>query len=357
MLLACWAATKAGPNNGIARQQEDDCPAKPTSPNEHQKSRLVPEGIGWYLLAGAFAAIGGAFWVSAVLLLPLLMHEIGSRGIRRGFFGHLVSGTGGVLALALVFTPVLSLLPSMWSDFQGRKSGDISRLFDESSLHALWESLPGNPLLLAIALASFFVARQRLAIAALLFATTLALYTGVYIHRTVYLLPYLLVAVASAGTILWNRPIRPPWLRPALGGVVSLTLAWSAMVSVAGRNFVAWHQRAERDPSTLLESAEQTIGSGGDNVYLWTWDWYYAGRKLGWRYYKSFYPEDMSDPSFRSLLKGMDWLIVAQSDSNRPSDSALAELGFTEKPRQVGNEPTSSALQRKGYGIYLIYEK
>lgn len=204
--------------------------------------------IGWYLLAGAFAAIGGAFRVSEILLLPLLMHEIGCRGIRRSLFGRLVSGTGGVLALVLVFTPVRSLLPSMWSDFRGRKSGDISRLFDESPLHALWDSLSGNPLLLA-------------------------------------------------------------------------------------------------------------IGSGGDNVYLWTWDWHYSGRKPGWHYYKSFYPEDMSDPKFRSLLRGMDWLIVAQSSSNRPTDSAWVGLGFIKKPRQVGNASPSIALTRRGYGIYLIYKK
>lgn len=357
MLLACWAASKSGPHRGTAARGESGIPADPSSWKEPPTKPMVPEGIGWHLLAGAFAAIAGTFWVSAILLLPLLVHEFGASGIRRGLIGLLVSGTGGGLAMALLFTPVLSLLPEMWSDFRERKSGDVSRLFDESSLHALWDSLAGNPLLLAVALASFLVMRRRLAIAAFLIAAAGALCTGAYIHRTVYLLPYLLLAVASAGTLLWNRAVRPPWLRPSLSGIVTLTLACSAAVSVAGRNFIAWQQRAERDPSTVLEAAEKTIGSGSHKVYLWTWDWYYAGRRLGWRYYKSFHPEDMSDPYLRSLLRDMDWLIVSRSDPTRPPDSALAELGFTKKAREVGNHSPSSARDRRGYGVYLIYEK
>lgn len=334
--------------------------------------------LGWFVLAGICTGIAGVIWVSAILLLPLLVHELGGREARgarqeargegreaRGarlqagvsFLGAVVVGVVALVSVGLLFLPVWSLLPEMWGDFSARGGGQVSRLLDGAALQKLLRSLLGNPLLVPLALVGLLLVRQWGLLLAFLLAAAITLYTGPYVHRAVYLLPYILVGVASAGTALWSRDGAARWMRPALGIVFLLMLAWSAALSVAGRNFVAWKERAERYPALVEEWASSTVGLGPAKVYLWTWDWYYAGRQLGWSLYKSFAWENMQDERFTDLLSRMDWLVVAENDPHRPDDAELANLGFRKK-EVVGGAPSEAGRKsRRGYGTYLVYRK
>jgi hypothetical protein len=334
--------------------------------------------LGWFVLAGICTGIAGVIWVSAILLLPLLGHELGGRGARgkgqevRGegrearrarleadvsFMGTVVVGVAALVSVGLLFVPVWSLLPEMWGDFSARGGGQVSRLLDGAALQKLLWSLLGNPLLVPLALVGLLLVRQWGLLLAFLLAVALTLYTGPYVHRAVYLLPYILVGVASAGTVLWTKDGAARWMRPAVGIVLWFMLTWSAALSVAGRNFVAWKEKTERDPALVLEWARSTVGPGPAKVYLWTWDWYYAGRKLGWSLYKSFAWENMQDQRFTDLLSRMDWLVVAEKDLHRPDDAELAILGFRKKEVVGGSSVKAVEKPGRGYGTYLVYRK
>jgi hypothetical protein len=403
MLLACWAGVcgrRQGAAAGDGRWKMEDGGGE--SVGQATSDLLSPisylRSLGWFVVAGICAAIAGVIWVSAILLLPLLVHELGGRGARgegreaRGdkkqeaggrrqgtgatrqtagalnrsaagsslwglFFGAVVTGLAALISVGLLFLPVWSLLPEMVGDFSARGGGQISRLLEGASWQKLWRSLLDNPLLVPLALLAFFLVRQWTLLAAFLLAAALTLYTGAYVHRAVYLLPYLLVGIASGGTTLWSKKDDVRWMRPVIGLVLLLMLAWSAGISVAGRNFVAWRERTVRDPALVLEWARHTIGPGPAKVYLWTWDWYYAGRKLGWSLHKSFAWENMGDERFTDLLSRMDWLVVAEKDPHRPDDDELADLGFTQRFVQPESASESGGLRRKGYGSYLIYAR
>ncbi len=377
MLLACWAAVRG----------------RREARGEGRGARAW-RALGWFVLAGICTGVAGVIWVSAILLLPLLVHELWGKEARgagheaRGekkqesgdrpsdsgslrvgerqagggslgmlFLGTSVTGLAALITVGLLFLPVWSLLPEMLGDFTGRGSGQVSRFLDGASWQKRWRSLLGNPLLVPLALVAFFIRRQWTLFAAFLLAAALTLYTGAYVHRAVYLLPYLLVGVASAGTTLWSKKDDVWWMRPVIGLVLLLMLVWSAGISVAGRNFVAWRERAVRDPALVLDWAQSTVGPGPAKVYLWTWDWYYAGRKLGWSLHKSFAWENMEDERFTDLLSQMDWLVVAEKDPHRPDDAELAGLGFTERFVQPESASGNGGLRGKGYGSYLIYGK
>jgi hypothetical protein len=395
MLLACWAGLRGKREKKVGSWQMavggGGSVGQATSDLRSPISYL--RSLGWFVVAGICAAIAGVIWVSAILLLPLLVHELGGRGARgegreaRGdkkqeaggrpsdsgslrvgerqaggslwglFFGTVVTGLAALISVGLLFLPLWPLLPEMLGDLSARGGGQISRLLDGVSWQKLWRSLFGNPLLVPLALLAFFLVRQWTLLAAFLLAAALTLYTGAYVHRAVYLLPYLLVGIASAGTALWSKKDEARWMRPVIGSVLLLMLVWSAGISVAGRNFVAWRERAVRDPALVLERAQSTVGPGPAKVYLWTWDWYYAGRKLGWSLYKSFAWENMRDERFTDLLSQMDWLVVAEKDPHRPDDTELADLGFTQRFVQPESASESGGLRGKGYGSYLIYAR
>ena len=397
MVLACWAGVcgrRQGAAAGDGRWKMEDgggeSVGQATSDLRSPISYL--RSLGWFVITGICAGIAGVIWVSAILLLPLLVNELwgreargeghkarGAGGERReargmrhtadgirsavgeslrvAFLGTVVVGVAASVSVGLLFLPVWSLVPEMWGDFSARGGGQVSRLLDGASWRKLLRSLLGNPLLVPLALVGLLVVRQWGLLLAFLLAAAMTLYTGPYVHRAVYLLPYILVGLASAGTALWSKDGAARWMRPALGIVLLLTLAWSAAISVAGRNFIAWRERAERDTALVHEWARSTVGPSPAKVYLWTWDWYYAGRQLGWSLYKSFVWENLQDERFTDLLSQMDWLVVAESDPHRPGDVELAKLGFTRKLRQPESVFATQQPRGKGYGSYLIYGK
>ena len=370
MLLALWVVRGKGGLGDRRSEMGDGGRAKDTADGRLQLGDSQVRGADLptsnfnlltYGLAGLCAALAGAVWVSAILLLPLLIHEVFARN--RSFVLHSSRflrslcalgwiGAFALICLVLLFLPVGQFLPEMLHDLAGRGGGSASNVPSWAALQKMIWSLAANPLLLPLALVAFIFPRRCVLGLVFLLAAAATLYTGAYVHRAIYLMPYLLVGLASAGTDIWNGPTRLHWARRAIAGVFLLMIAWSAMISVGVRNLVAWKEKQERDPRRLETEARNVIGKGTYKVYVDAWEFYYAGRNLGWQQYRSFFWHDLSDSRFRSLLGEMDAAIFSAANLRQPQVVLMEALGFTAS--KVGSDLPAAG---RGYGNYIIYQR
>lgn len=370
MLLALWVVRGKGGLGDRRSEMGDGGRAKDTADGRLQLGDgQVREGdlptsnfnLLLYALAGVCVALAGAFWVSAILLLPLLVYEVFA--MRRSYESCSSSflrrvcalawiGMFALICLGLLFLPVSRFFPEMLHDLAGRGGGSASNLLSWSALQKVAWPLAANPLVLLLAIVAFIASRRWALGLVFLLAAAATLYTGAYVHRAIYLLPYLLVGLASAGTDIWTSPTRLRWARSAAGGALLLMIAWSALISVGARNVVAWKGKKERDPMILEKVASEAIGIGAQKVYVDPWEFYYAGRKLGWRQYRSFFWHDLSDSRFRSLLGEMDAAIFSAANLRQPQVVLMEALGFTAS--KVGSDLPAAG---RGYGNYIIYQR
>ena len=137
-------------------------------------------------------------------------------------------------------------------------------------------------------------------------------------------------------------------------------LIWSGGLSLGARTIVAERQREARDPDALLRLMREAVGEGPRSVYLNSYELYYAGRDLGWRYFKAWPHEEWDDPNLIALVGKMDVLIHRPDQARSPSAALMSSLGFSRKEVSTGaQKPTrsSSRLQANTFTEYVVYEK
>ena len=438
MLLALWAVVKgrsaAMPQWRVAsdewrvREQSDITDQQPVTSD----SLRAPAwgALGWFALAGVCVAISGLMWVSAILLLPLLLHELWAneaRGTRReardatksrwrvagdewrvreqneargtrleardddfdksnfdilkdslpvtsdslpapawraAAWQTLVVALGAVVALGVLFLPVWHNLPLMLGDFllkSPSNAGAVDLTARILRVTGQWGQSPWLPL--AALLCLLWPPRwSQLAVFAI--ALVMMLYSGAYIHRGIYLLPYFLLAIATASSELWTAAATKGTKFARIGIVLAFgfMLAWSATVSLGARTFVALKQRESRDPAALLKLAKDEIGEGPHKVYLGEYEFYFAGRKMKWRTFRAFGWENWKDPGFLKLVSSMDHVIYRADNPFAPTMQTMQGLGF-EKRRVTAAKTTSRDLASGRvraavqFGDYDVYTK
>ena len=318
-----------------------------------------------YALAGILVALSGLMWVSAIILVPLLVLELVERGRCGGKFS-LASALRNILwvsvfalvAVAVCLLPVWTTLPVVLEDFLAKSpSSGMHNGVLSGATRLMW-AFGSNFWLPVFGVLALFWLRRWGLILAFALAVGLVLLTGPYIHRGIYLIPYMLLAVATAGTDVWQREARPIWhrlMQIAFGGM----LLWSGAVSLGARSFTAWQQRHERDPEHLDVLAAREVGRGSYRVYTDPWELYYAGRKQGWRQFRSFFWHDMKEARFRGLLQTMDFVIFDATNPRIPSEQEMSALGFDVRKVSASDAGMSSAAVSqwlgRGYKDYVIY--
>lgn len=327
MLAGCWAL----------RVRDDD----------HRRSWAREAACG------VMVALAAATWVSALLLLPLVVLEIyeaSRRGpcqsLRTALFAELRVAGWTVLALMLLLLPYWQILPEMigaTASYSGQMMATDRPLSEV--LSALASPFKASPLLPVAGVASVIVARQWKLAAAALIALALVCKSGPYSHRNVYLEPYFIIAVA-VGLQLARASVQPKAMRVAFT-VAIVIVSWAALTTLGARNASAIRDRVNRDPGAQLASLKTCLGDMPRTAYVGAWRAYYAVRELGWRYVRPFSP---SPEAVNRVLAGCDVVLVDPTAKEEPATPALiAAAGFREVPcNSVAQVQTLKIYVRSG---------
>ena len=379
---------------------------------------------GSAIIAGACLALAGLFWASAVLLLPLVFYEVldpflagpvrTSWRIILGIFLRLLVAGGTVLLMAM-----LPVWPAVWTSIQDLRtdlaySSGMPTTLDP--VVVVLNSFKHSPWIPAIGIISLLRPKCRMLGLCFLVALAGVSLTSPYTNRVVYLLPYLILAVAlladtalSVESVQLDRepardsrnrlvrtvgaclqailPLRsrassllqldraglgfPHSARRTLVMLgLALALVWAPLVTFGGGRYTwsALCRREATSPDRIMEMARQAIGPGAARVYfpLDTYEFYYAGRKLGWKQFL-FYDEPVATEEERlELLKTMDFAILPEDDPlSREQGQLLRQHGFSLAKRLVANsgkgsegkphEPSPNNVH--GYGAYLFFAR
>ena len=304
---------------------------------------------GWHIrkhqvIAGGCVGVAGLVWPSVMILLPLLIYELVARTS---------TSTSGLLNISRNVLPsilyiglfcVLTISVGLMLAFQGKiittvadllqNLNDMNSLFD-NPIVGVWQGLRNilacfkyNLWLPAMAVILIAMDRRLGLIIVLLIAVTATIVSYPYIQRVIYLVPYLILAVvlATSKSVLSGNGRRTQLFR----GIMVFMLAGSVMVTLGARTWTALYGREARNPEVITNMAESLIGEGGYCVYIDDWRFYYAGRRLGWRMYRSFYkisPAVLSN-DWMKLASKMDYLIFRAGRVSSVLDHSLKEAGF-----------------------------
>ena len=326
---------------------------------EGRKRPLARSGFArWQIAAGACIALAGLFWVSAVIIIPLVIYEVlrsdtqeptAPWGIRLASLVWL--GFFSVAAIVILLLPVTPMIAEIMAGTFGLAGERASGGIQFGAFAAPYVRSPWLPL---FALAALVYGRQWAL--ALAFATAVmgVLLTGAYVHRNNYLLPYMLLAVAVGTNRLVDNFSRRGGRPILVAAGLLLMLAWSAGLSLGARTFVALKEKKFRDPASLELMLRTNLPAGPLKAYVIPYELYYAARSLGWSFYKGGRPEDWTQAEQQLLLGQMDIVIQRGDDPKGFSESLMRSLGFSAQKVSTGSGP---AKKWENYGEYIIYKR
>jgi hypothetical protein len=354
MLLGLWAI-RAMPSRGAL-----------------QRSVWMPRQ--GHIVAAVCVAISGLIWTSAILLIPLLIHELTSN--RKQAPGAGVAGNRlwrcsemawvgalSVVMCGLLLLPIWQIIHQSFCDLATTTSAvsDPNRTATSAGnlVKSCAEAFKYSPWVLLVGFAGC-VSLKRWALGLAMLAALLgAVHTGFYVHRGVYLLPYLFLAIAMASDRLLHAASTPV-IRRLVFGILTGMFVWSSGVTLVARTVIALKQRDERDSRRLQDLANRAIGPGTHRVYLGSWESYYAGRQLGWRLFRFFRGAQPGDPIWNRLMETMDYAIFRTDYITAKDHEALTALGFTRERFDCTEDGVLSAKQPNpdpGYGAYWVYRR
>ncbi len=321
-------------------------------------SRYPKSGSRASLVAAGGLALAMVFtWPAVVLLSPLLIWALAeglgvmrSRGLGRGELTRALGafGIGAVVCGALILLPIAPLLPRMWNwliewlPLYSNLSG-WSWSMRTASVLSLFGRSPLWPLAAALALAIVPDRRVRLTV---LVAAASVFLTKPYLHRVVYLGPFMVLCVATA----LSRPGGVPeqWVM-RLKLLTSAALAWAVLVSLVARPALALIEKDGRDPWRAVVAARSGPIQRGDTVWMGTWQIYFAGRAQGW---KMLGPAVFGTGRARqAACLRADYAVVRRRFASPSLEGCGLEwLGFLD----VGREASPPSLAQ-GYGPYALW--
>ena len=296
------------------------------------------------LLGGALGVTAVFFWITSVLLMPLMLAEFcvaynpfGSTKKMTTALKSLVLATlGVVIATSILLLPLYSHIPdiiaqylteseiaSMMSTQADPLSATMVRLIDFVKIACR------SPFTWFSALVGIFISRRNALHAALFVATTVfILSTRVYHLRMVYLMPYVFLFAAISADHLFSSTSKPvaALSRLFVGGALCFGLA----LSVAALNFAAWPE--SNTLALFTEKLNKAVSGHEPKVCLLDFEHecYYAGRSLGWRMYSTSRRTEILEAPYANFLDNMDAVVVSAmlplSDAEK---QVIADHGFT----------------------------
>ncbi|MEP7305878.1 MAG: hypothetical protein ABJA98_10195 [Acidobacteriota bacterium] len=283
----------------------------------------------WAVLGGLLV-VACFVWPSGIFLLPLVAAEgilvcaplrVPKRTMLRWC---LAFAAGGLISLALCLVPVWNQLPSLAADALVSKqansdSGSPWTYFPASVLNLVL-SYEQSPCLPIAAVAAAFNRRNRVLAISAAVATISILPTHVYVHRVVYLLPYLIGLIGEG----W-RVAAVSWLRSWGAAVMAIAVVWAGGISLVARPALALAARHARSPELLVEAAARLPELRFQRIYLEPWEFYYVGRQFGWRMVRPY--GYIGSDAEAAMFADLDYALVNEGESTNRREF-FAALGW-----------------------------
>ncbi len=289
---------------------------------------------GLLLIAGMLAGFSPLLWLSAAILMPLVLLELyylahSYAGSQKAPWAAavrpcLLFGVGGIVGFALGLLPAAAHWSQYWLSIQAA--------FEVQSMAAVIKTSPidllatHDPLIFVAAVTSLLFNREWGLLAALAAGVILIYQTMVYLPRVMYLLPYLWAMVAGAVSTVPRRAAAYRARRYVIGPLLSLVLIWNLGATLLVRPAIALSQSPANDPQQILNQLRQTVGTGPKRVLVEEWSAYFAGRELGWQQFR--YTKSSDRARYLEFLGTMDFLVLRQSPVARYTMEVVALAGF-----------------------------
>lgn len=325
-------------------------------------------------LSGSLASLAFFIWPSAVLLYPLILLELLSLvlalkpKIKQKSSVYLIILaflSGGIITTIFLLIPIWEQFVLALSDTAGAASqrSGAEILFRVEAWKGLLASFRHSYFILLFAFISLaFKFRKGLMLATLL-AILAVIFTGVYVHRAVYLLPYFLALIGELFSTE-SVNIKFPFEKLFSSLILASLVVWASSLSLVLRPAIALNQKSERDPVIIENVARSSIGAGDYNVYFVdAFEFYHAGRKLGWHMFSSVALGDsnlqLTDTNFHDLLSRIDYVVGREKTFDSDFNLALEAANFNRQASLLGeNNYEAKALgTARLYGPYVLYKR
>lgn len=310
------------------------------------------------IFAGVFTVISLFIWPSAIFLIPLILCELyllflklKNDGVstKQRFILFMLMAAGGFVTAVFILIPLLPELSQQIhylidgvtvNTTSGAPKGNmLSKLF--TSGIKLLSVLKFTPLVFLLAFIACLVRKQYGLMFACLFSAIIMLYTLIYIHRVQYLLPYFTAAIASIYSLNLSPATKFQFNPYSKRLILVLLISWATIFSLGIRTYFAAYQRQNRDRDLIYTAANALLGKGNYAVFA-PFEFYYPGRKLGWKLYGPYIPYDevFTSTMFANLLSHVNCVIIK---NDKPISTE-----FINQMNNVG------FYERKSYRVYVV---
>ena len=309
-----------------------------------RRSRLV--------LAGGITAVSFFTWPSAIFLLPLILWELFylsleykqiCRGRKVPFLPIIIFGLGCLITVILLLIPVYELIYFQLNDILNillinLQFGDINSeeafyMGYFSSFIELFRALKYSPFIFLLAIVGFIKQKNSGIWIAFLISLSLMIFSVVYIHRVLYLLPYFIIGTSylfrfkKDSTINRKDVLSPPIQTLAL----IILIIWSSGLSIGAYTILSIEKMSDHETGRLYKAAE-TMGVSENHRVLIPNEFYFIGRSMGWKMYMPYTPIGVEKFSFKEmepLLPHLDYAIINESKVTEEFSKQLAEEGMS----------------------------
>lgn len=332
-------------------------------------------------LAGSLSAIAMFIWPSAIILYPLILLELSSllyinlkkqANFQNSLKLLFVFSFSGLITVILLLIPIKDQLPILISNFITYSSNLKSDLNIVTIINFL-QSFKNSPILPILAIISLIFYQDKALILTSLLALFIILNSTVYIHRVIYILPYLIALLSGIysqnKTITFNKYLNK-YFKPNLKTVkiifLVLLLSWATSLSLMIRPIIGLGNTSGRNLDILLDAGKNYIGQGEYKVWDSTFHFYQTGRLLNWKLYHNF--RGLEDEKARkNFLEQLDYIIISQS-LNNPFYPLIKNSKFKLKESikiKINNQENKGVIynitkylkSQTNYGPYNLYSK
>ena len=311
------------------------------------RSRTSSRPMFLLFASGALTAISLFFWITSVLLVPLVLlefclayrKECSDDPRIRVLPRFLVLSAGGIVMTAILLVPLFNYIPEIISQYLSISEVGTIATASDAPLSALLGRIGDfikiafrSPFTWFAATMGAFISRRHLS-HAVLFAgvVTFIVATRVYHLRMVYLMPYLFLFTAIAAERLIRSGTRI--VARLSKAYLAFALVFGIALSVAAMNFAAWPEA--NTLSLLVQKLNTAIPAQAPKVCLvdFEHEFYYAGRLLGWRMYSTSTRTQILEEPYAAMLDEMDVIIVSSMlpPLTDEMEQTLHAHGFTNK--------------------------
>lgn len=292
------------------------------------------------LIAGGLGALSVFFWITAVLILPIIfLEQYRNRSTATKLYlskSLIIVTIGAVVTTAILLIPLYRHIPDIINQYL--TNSEIATLATTQNTHftAIGERIKDfvkiacrSPFIWIAAIAGIFIQRKLTAHAVTFTITVIfILLTRVYHLRMIYLIPYLFLFTAAFVEHFISSSQKILSMSARLFSIGALCFGF--LLSVVALNYAAWPEK--NTLPIFTDKLKQAIPMIEPNVCILDFEHecYYAGRSLGWKMYSTSQRTLVLKKEYIKFLDQMDAVIISSAlpDITDQDKNTLAAQGF-----------------------------